>query len=132
VANGIDLHVDSEPAGSYTTKIAQDNYDLAAGASFHADPDILRASYSPDIRSTLSGNKVVDEEIIAWLGHAAREPDGPVRIDLYRKAQRKIIEQSYGIPIYVLLYNLAAASGVKGITIDAHGFPEFHGAWLNG
>lgn len=52
-------------------------------------------------------------------------------MDIYHQAQRRIIEQSYGIPIYVLVYNLAVSSGVDGITIDAHGFPEFHGSWLN-
>ncbi len=47
------------------------------------------------------------------------------------RTQRKIIAQSYSIPIYVLLYNIVAASGAEGVSIDAHGFPEFHGAWLS-
>jgi peptide/nickel transport system substrate-binding protein len=125
---GIRLTIDSQPGGVTSAAIAQNNYDLAAGASFHADPDILRQSFSPALRSTATANKVVDEEIITWLDQAAREPDGPARAALYAKVQRKALDQTYAIPIYVLPYNVAASRDVAGVTIDAHGFPEFHGA----
>lgn len=131
-ANGIELRIDSQPTGAYATKVTQGDYDLAAGASFHADPDILRVAYSPKVRSAITGNKVDDPEITDWLTQAAREPEGPGRAELYRKTQRKIIDQTYGIPIYILRYNLATSRAVSGVTLDAHGFPEFHGAWLNG
>ena len=130
-ATGIGLHVDSQPPGSYLEKIQNADYDMTGGASFHADPDILRLFYSPDIRSALSGYRVDDPEITGWLKQAARVPDGPGRAELYRKAERKIIEQVYGIPIYVLNYNLAVARTVGGVVIDAHGFPDFHGARLS-
>jgi peptide/nickel transport system substrate-binding protein len=130
--SGIALIMDGESSGAYAAKVANNEYDLLAGASFHGDPDILRQSYSPAVRSPLSGNKVVDPEIIAWLTDGAREVDGPGRAELYRLAQRKIIEKTYAIPIYVLLYNLAVAKRVHDIDIDAHGFPEFYDAWLEG
>jgi len=130
--SGIALLMDSEASGAYSAKVTNNEYDLLAGASFHGDPDILRQAYSPAVRSPVSGNKVVDPEIIAWLTDGAREPDGPRRAELYRLAQRKIIQKSYSIPIYVLLYNLAVAKQVHDIGIDAHGFPEFRDAWLEG
>jgi peptide/nickel transport system substrate-binding protein len=127
-AVGIRLFVDSQPGGVTSAALAENNFDLSAGASFHADPDILRQSYTPELRSSATGNKVVDEEIIAWLREGAREPDGPKRAEFYQKAQRKILEKTYLIPIYVLPYNVAVAKQVTGVSIDAHGFPEFYDA----
>ncbi|HYQ43963.1 MAG TPA: ABC transporter substrate-binding protein [Polyangiaceae bacterium] len=129
-ASGIALSIDSQPAGVTSSKLATNEFDLYGGASFHGDPDILRQSYVPAARTANSGNKVIDAELIEWLTQAAREADGPKRSELYRLAQRKIIEKSYCIPIYVLLYNLGISKRAHGIGIDAHGFPEFYDAWL--
>ena len=130
-ASGIALSIDSQPSGVTSSKLATNDYDMYGGASFHADPDILRQSYLPSIRTAQSGNKVVDNDIIEWLTQAAREDDGPKRAELYRLTQRKIIEKTYSIPIYVLTYNLAVAKRAHGISIDAHGFPEFYAAWVD-
>ncbi len=129
-ANGIGLHIDSEPAGAYMEKILSGAYDMTGGASFHADPDILRLFYVPEVRNSLSGIRVDDPELSGWLKQAAREPEGASRAELYRTAERRIIEQVFEIPIYILDYNLVAARAVQGIAIDAHGFPDFHNARL--
>jgi peptide/nickel transport system substrate-binding protein len=128
---GVDLSIDSEPAGAYTTKIANNQFDMTGGASFHADPDVLRATYLPEVRAVTSGNKVDDPDLIAWLKAAAQEGDPAKRIALYAKVQHKIIDKAYSIPIYVLFYNLVVARGVSGVSIDGHGFPEFHSAKLD-
>jgi peptide/nickel transport system substrate-binding protein len=130
-ASGIALSIDSQPAGVTSTKLASNDFDMSGGASFHADPDILRQSYVPAARSPQSGNKVVDAELIEWLTQGAREGDPVKRADLYRNAQRKIIDKTYAIPIYVLLYNVGISKRAHGISVDAHGFPEFHEAWLD-
>ncbi len=129
-STGFALNIDSQPSGVTSSKLASNDFDLYGGASFHGDPDILRQSYVPGARSVLSGNRIDDPELSEWLVQGARVADGPQRAELYRAAQRKIIEKTYAIPIYVLLYNLAYAKRVRGVTIDAHGFPEFHAAWL--
>jgi peptide/nickel transport system substrate-binding protein len=130
-ASGIALSIDSQPAGVTSSKLATNEFDLYGGASFHGDPDILRQSYVPAARTVNSGNKVVDSELIEWLTQAAREDDGAKRSELLRLAQRKIIDKTYSIPIYVLLYNLGVSKNAHGISIDAHGFPEFYDAWLD-
>jgi peptide/nickel transport system substrate-binding protein len=130
-ASGIALTIDSQPAGVTSSKLATNDYDLYGGASFHGDPDILRQSYVPAARTVNSGNKVVDPELIEWLSQAAREDDGEKRSELYRRAQRRIIDKTYSIPIYVLLYNLGISARAHGIGIDAHGFPNFYDAWLD-
>ncbi|HEY6879609.1 MAG TPA: ABC transporter substrate-binding protein, partial [Polyangiales bacterium] len=124
---GIELIVDSQPPGVTATAIAENKHDLQAGASFHGDPDILSQSFDPAHRLATSGNRVQDEQIIAWLRDAARAPDGPERAELYQRVQRKILDQSYAIPIYVLPYNIAMSTRVRGVTLDEHGFPEFAG-----
>lgn len=125
---GIGLFLDSQPPGVTSAAIVDNQYDLSGGASFHADPDILRQFYSPEVRTPLSGNRVVDAEIIEWLREGAREPDGPKRAEYYHKVQRKILDKTYAAPIYLLPYNLAISKRVAGVSLDAHGFPEFHDA----
>lgn len=125
---GIQMIIDSRP-GSVALGAMQDgNFDAMAGASFHADPDILRQMYDPTVRSAYGWLRVVDPELVAWLSAAAREADGPARADYYYKVQRKILDKTYAIPFYILLYNLAVSKGVTGVTIDNHGFPEFYDA----
>jgi len=130
-SSGITLSIDSQPAGVTSSKLATNEFDLYGGASFHGDPDILRQSYVPSVRSNISGNKVVDSELTEWLTQAAGEDDLAKRSELYRRAQRKIIDKTYSIPIYVLLYNVGVSKRAHGISIDAHGFPEFYAAWLD-
>jgi peptide/nickel transport system substrate-binding protein len=125
---GILLVIDSRPGSVVLGAIQDGNFDAMAGASFHADPDILRQLYDPTVRSTYGWLRVVDPELVAWLTAAGREPDGPARADYYYKVQRKILDKTYAIPFYILIYNLAVSKDVAGVTIDNHGFPEFYDA----
>lgn len=127
---GIGFSIDSQPAGEYLQKIAEGDFDLAAGAQFADDPDVLRRYYVPAARTVGAGIKVNDPELSGWLEQAAEESDTTKRSALYIKAQHRIIDKEYAIPVYVLLYNLATSNGVTGITIDTHGFPIFHDARL--
>jgi peptide/nickel transport system substrate-binding protein len=74
--------------------------------------------------------RVNDPDLQQWLDQAASEGDTAKRAELYRLAQHRIIDKVYGIPVYVLLYNLATTGAVTGVDIDTHGFPQFHGARL--
>ncbi|MGD0677235.1 MAG: ABC transporter substrate-binding protein [Polyangiaceae bacterium] len=125
---GIQLIIDSRPGSVVLGAMRDGNFDAMAGASFHADPDILRQLYDPTVRSAYGWLRVADPELIEWLGAGAREPDGPARADYYYKTQRKILDKTYAIPFYILLYNLAVSKGVAGVSIDNHGFPEFYDA----
>lgn len=128
--NGIQLTIDSEPAGTALQKVSSGEYDLSAGAQFADDPDVLRRYFVPSARSIGSGTRVNDAELTEWLTDAAREGDLEKRAALYLKAQRKVIDQVYAIPIYILLYTLAVSKSVTGVAIDAHGFPIFYDARL--
>jgi peptide/nickel transport system substrate-binding protein len=127
---GFDVRIESEPTGTYLAKVAAGEYDLIAASQFASDPDVLRHIYTPATRAQFSASKVDDAELDRVLDAACRELDSSARVRLYEKAQRRIIEQTYAIPAYVLIYNIASASRVQGIAIDAHGFPSFHDAWV--
>jgi len=127
---GIGFSIDTQPLGAYLQKVGSGDFDLAAGAQFADDPDVLRRYYVPAARTVAAGIKVNDPQLSGWLEQAAEEADPAIRADLYKKAQHRVIEKDYAIPVYVLLYNLATASSVTGVAIDSHGFPHFHDARL--
>lgn len=127
---GFDLVIDSQPNSTYREKLANNDYDLGGASQFAPDPDVLRRLHLPDGRPKSSISKVNDPEISAWLRAGTQEADPITRAELYARVQRKLVEKAYAIPIYVLLYNIATTTAVNGITIDTHGFPNFHGAWL--
>jgi peptide/nickel transport system substrate-binding protein len=130
-SNGIGLIVDTQSSGSYADKLGKNDFDMTASAGFHADPDVLRQSYDRSARLALTGMRVDDPEMNALLSEAARVDGDDARVALYLKAQRRAIDKTYQIPIYVLRYNLAHARRVHGVSLDAHGFPEFRDAWLD-
>jgi peptide/nickel transport system substrate-binding protein len=125
---GIALTIDTQPAGAYLQKVAAGEFDLSAGAQFCDDPDILRHYYVPAARPAFLGISVNDPDLAKWLEQASVEADAAKRAELYRLAQQRIIDKVYAIPVYVLLYNIAASTSVTGIALDTHGFPHFHGA----
>jgi peptide/nickel transport system substrate-binding protein len=128
--SGFDLSIDSQPNATYRQKLLNGDYDLSGASQFAPDPDVLSRLHLPDGRTPASVSKTDDPEISEWLRAGQREGDSEKRAEYYIRAQRKLVEKVYAIPVYVLLYTIAASDQVQGITIDVHGFPEFHGAWL--
>lgn len=128
--SGIDLVIDSQSPGNYLKKIGDNDYDLAAGAQYAADPDVLRYFFVPDARAPIEALREDDAVLTQLLLAGAAEGDPAKRAALYVQAQKRIIDQVYLIPIYILRYNVAAAANVQGIVLDAHGFPNYHGATL--
>jgi peptide/nickel transport system substrate-binding protein len=129
--SGIELTIESQPLGTYNDKLTRGEFDLSGASQFAPDPDVLRRLHLPEGRPAASVSKVDDAEISAWLKQGTREPDGESRAELYRRVQRKLVELAYAFPIYVLLYTIATTDAVHDLTIDTHGFPEFHSAWLS-
>jgi peptide/nickel transport system substrate-binding protein len=128
--NGFDVHIDSEPTALYLAKSGAGDYDLLAASLFAPDPDVLRRIYSPTFRVAASVAKVDDPELDQLLNAGYTELDPGKRADIYARAQRTILDRTYSIPTYVLIYNVAVANRVRGIAIDVHGFPVFQDAWV--
>jgi len=127
---GFDLRVDNVPQGSYLEKAGAGDFDLVGGSLFAPDPDVLRRIYAPDKPSLLAVFKGVDPELNRLLVAGSEALQAEERVQFYRQAQRLIIEKTYSIPAYVLVYSVAAKNDVQGLAIDAHGFPTFNDTWL--
>jgi len=130
--SGFDLSIDSQPNATYRQKLTDGDFDLSGASQFAPDPDVLSRLHLPDGRTPASVAKTDDAEISQWLRDGQREGDVEKREELYVNVQRKLVEKVLAIPVYVLLYTIATTDQVQGLTIDTHGFPEFHGAWLKG
>lgn len=128
---GFDLSIDSQPNSTYRQKLASGDYDLSGASQFAPDPDVLARLHLPDQRVASSVAKTNDPEISRWLTEGQQEGDPEKRADLYNRTQRRLIEKTYAIPVYVLPYTIGITTQVNGLSIDSHGFPEFHGVWLN-
>jgi peptide/nickel transport system substrate-binding protein len=128
--SGFDLKIDTESVGAWTEKSKSGDFDLLAGSLFAPDPDVMRRIYGSDKRSLLSVFKGVDPELNQLLEAGSEALKDDERVHLYQQAQRLIVDKTYSIPTYVLIYSVAAANRVQGITVDVHGFPVFSDAWL--
>jgi len=127
---GFDLKIDTVPTGTYLEKSSAGAFDLVGGSLFAPDPDVLRRIYASDKRSLLSAFKGTDPELNRLLQSASETLQPEERVKLYAQAQRLIADKSYSVPIYVLIYSVAAANEVQDIVIDTHGFPVFNDTWL--
>ncbi|MFT7773785.1 ABC transporter substrate-binding protein [Roseateles sp.] len=127
---GFDLRIDSQPGGSMLEKARRGEFDLVGWSQFASDPDVLRRIYSAKARTISGLSQVDDAELNDWLDAAVQQTDPAARAALYAKAQERIIDATYSIPIYVLTYNVVHSNKVRGITIGTYGFPQFHGAWV--
>jgi peptide/nickel transport system substrate-binding protein len=127
---GIELKIETVSTGSYLDKAKAGDFDLVGTSMFAPDADVLRRFYGSDRRSALSVFKGSDPELDQLLQDGAKALGTAERSKLYAQAQHLIVDNTYSIPTYVLVYTVAASNNVQGITIDAHGFPSFNDAWL--
>jgi peptide/nickel transport system substrate-binding protein len=127
---GFELRVDNVPMGSYLEKATSGSFDLVAGSLFAPDPDVLRRIYAADKSSLLAVFKGADPELSRLLVTGSEALQQEDRVKAYAQAQRLIVEKTYSIPTYVLVYSVAAANQVQGLAIDVHGFPVFNDTWL--
>ena len=127
---GFELRIESLSSGQYLERSAAGDYDLLGGSLFAPDPDVLRRIHSPQLRSRASVSKIDDPQLEALLQAGARELEPAKRWPIYSQAQQLILDKTYAIPVYVLVYVIATSQQVDGVQIDVHGFPVFNSAWV--
>ncbi len=127
---GFELRIDSEPAGSYQQKVVDGDFDLLGGSLFAPDPDVLRRIFSPEFRASSSVAKVDDPLLNQLLEQGYSTLEDEQRAAIYARAQRIILDETYAVPVYVLVYSVVARANVRGIAIDRHGFPVFFDSWV--
>ena len=123
-------------AGLYTTAITQAEIDagtygmfLLGWAADYPDPqdflDLLFHSASP-----LNDTGYADPDVDAWLEAARIERDETVRLDLYRKAERRVLEAAPWVPLYGGADTWLVAPYVRGFSVPSLVRPRLAEIWL--
>ncbi|MEV7783088.1 ABC transporter substrate-binding protein [Kitasatospora sp. NPDC088351] len=127
---GIELKlVPLDSAGS-TGRTGKGDYDVFAFAWQGSDPSLLGSLYHSKSQfggGGANGSRVKDAEIDGWLDQAEATVDAAQRAELYRKVQRKIVEQAYSFPAYIATMDVARHGKVNGLVLDVDANPDFYG-----
>jgi peptide/nickel transport system substrate-binding protein len=106
------------------------DYDLYGNSQVNSDPNALRAIYhtkTPEQEAAFKGlGGGANQELDQLLEQGTIESDPAKREEIYKKVQKKIIEEAWILPIYVFPYTVAASKKVNGIGFDALGYPLFN------
>ncbi|WP_309080479.1 ABC transporter substrate-binding protein [Zhihengliuella sp.] len=134
---GFEVTLELQDLSSWYEALGAHEYDLVSAPYTKVGPDVLRILFHSD--STVPAPSgyfanhamVQDEEIDAWLEQAASTQDEAERADLYEKAQRKILEGFYVLPLYDQQNHFLYSGSLEGVgATTAVATPTFHDAWL--
>ena len=130
---GIELRFTALEPGAYLQKAVGRDADVLAFSWNRAEPDILRTFFD----SAQTGDKggvnafgVADPQLDGWLREASATRDPARRAALYAKAQTRVNDQVYALPVYAPATLLGVADRVHGVTFDVQAYPRFHDARL--
>ncbi|MFF2615900.1 ABC transporter substrate-binding protein [Kitasatospora sp. NPDC058046] len=127
---GIELKlVPLDSAGSIG-RTGKGDYDVFAFAWQGSDPVLLGSLYHSKSQfggGGANGSRVKDAEIDGWLDEAEATVDAERRAELYRKVQRKIVEQAYSFPAYIATMDVARHGKVNGLVLDVDANTDFYG-----
>jgi peptide/nickel transport system substrate-binding protein len=96
------------------------DYDLYGNSQINTDPNSLFSLYQT---GALLPRGIDDPELDELLLAGSVEQDREKRIDIYAKAQQRIIDQAYIIPIYVFPYIVGTTDEVAGFKFTNLGIP---------
>ncbi len=127
---GIELKlVPLDSAGSIG-RTGKGDYDVFAFAWQGSDPSLLGNLYHSKSQfggGGANGSRVKDAEIDGWLDQAEATVDAAQRAELYRKVQRKIVDQAYSFPAYIATMDVARHGKVNGLLLDVDANTDFYG-----
>ncbi|MEE1825424.1 ABC transporter substrate-binding protein [Streptomyces sp. BE20] len=127
---GIELKlVPLDSAGSIG-RTGKGDYDVFAFAWQGSDPSLLQSLYHSKSQfggGGANGARVRDSQIDGWLDQAQATVDAGQRLELYRKVQRRIVEQAYSFPAYIATMDVAQHGKVSGLVLDVDANTDFYG-----
>jgi peptide/nickel transport system substrate-binding protein len=130
-AIGVELKIDVLASGGYVENVSKGIYDIAGGSWGGGDPDVLRVKLLSENQNGLYNTaQLNDKEIDQWLTEGYQEFDAAKRKQLYDNIEKKVAEEAFYIPIYILPYTIAATSNTKDLWLDQAGLPNFGDVWL--
>lgn len=125
---GIGLTLKVLSIADYQKARAAGDYDLAWGNGTRTDPDILRTAFSGKL---LNLSRIHDPELERSLDAQAATADPERRAQEVAKAQRRVLEQAYQIPVFEMTSVFGLARSVHDLQFDASSRLQFHDTWLS-
>ncbi|MYW58238.1 MULTISPECIES: ABC transporter substrate-binding protein [unclassified Streptomyces] len=130
---GIDLRFTALEPGAYLEKAMGRDADILAFSWNRAEPDIMRSYFDSAQTGDKGGSNafgLADARLDDWLREASATSDPARRTALYAKAQQRVNEKAYALPVYAPATLVGSADRVRGVTFDAQAYPRFHDARL--
>lgn len=128
---GLTVSVEQSPWDQFQAEIDAGTYGmfLLGWAADYPDPqdflDLLFHSESP-----LNDTGYADPDVDAWLEAARIERDETVRLSLYRKAERRVLEAAPWVPLYGGADTWLVAPYVRGFSVPSLVRPRLAEVWL--
>ncbi|MFF2051655.1 ABC transporter substrate-binding protein [Leifsonia sp. NPDC058194] len=117
-AIGIEVEVWTGTVPQYLAEASAGHFDLAYGNLSRADGDVLRTQFSSALPSN-AAKGYTDPELAQDLTDQLATADQTKRAQIAQKANARIIDLAYYIPVVELTTVLGTASNVHGIVLGA-------------
>jgi peptide/nickel transport system substrate-binding protein len=134
---GFDVQLEPMDLNSWYTALGKNAYNAVSAPYTKVGPDVLRILYDSDgIKPAPSGYfanhaQVNIPSLDSELTRASQESDAQTRFDLYRQAQKTILEGYYILPLYDQQNHYLYRSSVVGLrALPSVSTPELYDAWL--
>jgi peptide/nickel transport system substrate-binding protein len=113
-ALGVDVELEQGEFGVVYDQVTQGDYEFALFGYTWREGDVLWIIYHSQQIGILNLNQVNDPELDALLDASRTELDVEKRIELLGRAQERIVEQAYMLPLYTPFTFYALNNRVKG------------------
>ncbi|PPF23992.1 peptide ABC transporter substrate-binding protein [Rathayibacter tritici] len=134
---GFDVQISLLDLSSWYTALGANEYELVSAPYTKVGPDVLRILYSSSgITPAPSGYfanhaQIADPALDSLLAQASATTDEAARADLYRQAQRIVLEGYWILPLYDQQNHYLHRSAVQGlVALDTVSTPWFADAWV--
>lgn len=116
---------------SSSANLNQQPYDLDTWSQTRADADVLRTVYSSFYLNQSFLYGYPDPTLDDLLTQLQTTVNTAARLQVSKKAQQRILQQGYSVPLYDLIQYSAVGKGVQGATADIEGKPNLTDYWLD-
>nr|WP_245973723.1 ABC transporter substrate-binding protein [Bosea caraganae] len=115
---GIELALQYVDAGTYANRQNDGQYGIIPNSTTTQENGLtIYFHYLPRSKGgSINYSRTEAPEVSAWLDEAASTLDAKKRFEIYAKLQRfALLEQAYGLPLYVPDDQIAASTRIKGV-----------------
>lgn len=132
---GLDPKIVTEPVAKFVEKRANRAFDVTIdwNSNFLPDPTQMLAKYLSKDRNPQNYSGYTDREVDAWFDAQRKENDHGKRRELAQKIERKLIEESWTLPLTYMARTIALNSKVKGYKLaPTHVLnTDWRGVWID-